>query len=344
MIEHLVLVHFIVLSNEHIRTLRESATPSCAFSVNILWNSKRQKHKKDCQNSSCGGKAQTTAMPPFIAEPFGSTTSVPSHPLCRLSFYLKCCSVGCGLDVAVDKQLTDYPNAHVLPIHLQSSIIRLALDVFDPRTLVGHSIFVDDNYRLMPRQRENAFFKLKQLPGDFQRDQSNLLQYPHQRPSREVMLCTTKWLHVFYTAPLLATINVMETPILPVARATPCSEYPMHTVCYPALSAKRASVSCNACSLPLHDADQYNCMTCCVGDSMTLCETCYYEGEHDQTHFFERIRRGQSAPEPSLLCQVEAISPCSEQQVSNSTYCCPVAVAIPIEQAHAMHGPAASLL
>jgi hypothetical protein len=195
----------------------------------------------------------------------------------------------------------------------------------------------------MPRQRENAFFKLKQLPADFQLDQSNLLQYPHQRPSREVMLCTTRWLHVFYTAPLLATIKVMETPILQAAvRATPCLEYPMHTVCYPALSAKRASVSCNACSLPLYDADQYNCKTCCGRDqhSTTLCETCYYEGEHDQTHFFERIRRGQSVPELSLLCQVEAISPCCEQQeVSNSTYC-PVAVAIPIEKAHAMQeGP-----
>jgi hypothetical protein len=300
---------------------------------------------------------------PFIAEPFGSTTAVPSHPLCRLSFYLKCCSVGCGLgldvdvDVDVAKQLTDYPNAHALPIHLQNSIILLALDVFDPRTLIGHSVFVDDKYRLLPRHRENAFFKLNQLPGGFQLDKNSksnlLLQYPgahhhhhhqeQQRPSRKVMLCTTRWLHEFYTAPLLATINAEETPPSPPStHATPCSEYPMHYVCYPALSAAERAfvvvVSCNSCRLPLHDADQYTCTTCCAGTSdstTTLCETCYYEGKHDQTHFFERIRRGQSTPEPSLLCQVKAISSCCEQEVSKSTDC-PVAVIIPIEQSHVM--------
>jgi hypothetical protein len=327
---------------------RESATPSSAVGINEHCGIRCQQKQGKRQTNTKGQQRiivpkatkapNYTTMPSFIAEPFGSTTAVPSHPLCRLSFYLKCCSVGCGLDVDIDKQLTDYPNAHVLPIHLQNSIIRLALDVFDPRTLIGHSIFVDDKYRLMPRQRENAFFKLNQFPSDLQLGQSNLLQFPRQRPSRKVMLCTTRWIHEFYTAPLLATIvHVEETPILPAARATPCSEYPLPTLCYPALSAERAAVVCTACSLPLHDADQYNCKPCCGRDTTTLCETCYYEGEHDQTHFFERIRRGQSAPEPALLCHVETVSPsCCEQEASYSTTYCPVAVAIPIEQAHAM--------
>ena len=84
------------------------------------------------------------------------------------------------------------PNAHVLLGHLQNSIILLALDVFDPRSLIRHSIFVDDNNILLPRHRENAFFKVNQLPADFQLDQSNLPQYPHQLPSRKVMLCSSR--------------------------------------------------------------------------------------------------------------------------------------------------------
>ena len=174
-------------------------------------------------------------MPSFIAESFWNTTAVPSHPLCQLSFYLKLCSVGCGLDVDIDKQKLGW---WTIPMHMFfQSILRNRSSFTWLSMFLTQEHWSDTPYLWMITigwclDREEMLLQAEAIARQFPTRSTEPVTISSSRViSRGNALCNATWLHLFYTAPLLATINMTETPILLAAWATPCPEYPVHTVC-----------------------------------------------------------------------------------------------------------------
>ena len=279
-------------------------------------------------------------MTSFTISSFGTVAVVPPIDVCRLSFYLKCCAVGCGLHSTLDKQLLDYANSQSLPLELQNKIVHLSLYEYNPSALIGHFIFVDDNKKIMPRHVENAFFRLEQVSRHW-----NSYDGAVRRKFRRVMLCTSRWLSEFFKAPLeeflnskrfLSTSNNMAVHNF--------VDYQAHARNWAGRDHGRRGVhkysiaTCYGCYRCLALSDQYRCKTCPKSRGRTLCNNCYHGGEHDQTHEFERLRPGSSLPE-SLHVQVQKLT------TVDANFCkiaysqlesAPTAVAIPIEQAEAL--------
>jgi hypothetical protein len=66
---------------------------------------------------------------------FGAET----FDVCRLTFYLKCCILGCGMDAVVDARFLDYANAHYLSAPEQLYVLQLALGEFSLDRLIRRS-------------------------------------------------------------------------------------------------------------------------------------------------------------------------------------------------------------
>lgn len=130
----------------------------------------------------------------------GTTTTVPNHDVCRLSYYLRCGTVSCGLDIIVD-ELLDYKNAHKLPRARQDAIFKLAYDDFDLETLVNTTIFIDDENALLPRNRSNEFYQISKV-SNILAVQENVLIGGEHKQVRKIMVCSTKWLEKYYVNPL----------------------------------------------------------------------------------------------------------------------------------------------
>ena len=70
----------------------------------------------------------------------GTKATVPNYDVCKLSYFMMCGTVGCGIDIIVD-ELVEYSKAHLLPEARQDSIFKLAYADFDDDALVGKTNF-----------------------------------------------------------------------------------------------------------------------------------------------------------------------------------------------------------
>jgi len=130
----------------------------------------------------------------------GTYTTIPDHDVCRLSYYLRCGTVSCGLDIIVD-ELLDYKKAHELPRVRQDAIFRLAYDDFDLDTLVNTTIFIDDENDLLPRGTNNEFYEVSKVSNILAVQEDILIGGEH-RQVRKIMVCNKRWLEKFYVNPL----------------------------------------------------------------------------------------------------------------------------------------------
>ena len=93
---------------------------------------------------------------------FGSETQVPDHDICRLSYYVKCCVVGCGIRMPLaDDTLLDYMTAHTLPLHMQELLKRMAFQELCLDRLLNSALIVDEQHLLLPFGTLNTFFEFK---------------------------------------------------------------------------------------------------------------------------------------------------------------------------------------
>jgi hypothetical protein len=176
-----------------------------------------------------------------IVRVFGSTTHVPDSDYCRLSYYLKCCILGCGIDFVFDLSLLDYQGdvASRLDQQGQEQLFHLAHTVFRVDILLNKVIFLDDENVLLPQGVSNAFYhdveeeeETTTVDSQFIQSQSSENPYDnttsgrgfhlgsppvslsaevegrrpdlqqHHHQSLKVMLCSTQWLDEFYVGPI----------------------------------------------------------------------------------------------------------------------------------------------
>jgi hypothetical protein len=174
--------------------------------------------------SAAGSTPAPTALrgedDPASLKEFGSSTTVPQNDICRLSYYLKCCILGCGFreaSIALPVEvIMDYNNAHRLPSSLQRAIYHIVMSDFHPQTLMNRVFFVDDSSTLLEPDTMNAFFEwsttisraLRMAEqgsggmgiGVISDEQGQ--HAPSPNVLRKLMVCTSSWLNEYCILPL----------------------------------------------------------------------------------------------------------------------------------------------
>ena len=295
---------------------------------------------------------------------YGAETYVPDHDICRLSYYLKCCTIGCGIDLFANLPLIDYQVAHLLHETLQDVVVRLALEVFKLDSLLNKAFILDENHVLLPLGTLNTFYKFELASNFFSIDPITVVA--GQRVEvHKVMLCTAKWMREYYILPLIRYQQRQQPPMRTTGSNTaPMDEtqfledhtQPQASTCA-AIDASNSNSSsrcrmshrnptshtsstscCAACRRPMgrqgvlvcQTSYYYRCMDC-PGD-VRLCEPCYMAGEHhDQTHAFAQLRHDGSNRPELLGAQVQALS-CSAEGNDCSALLpdLPLAIAVPV--------------
>jgi hypothetical protein len=298
-----------------------------------------------------GDSSPSSIMSNAKASFSGSKTAIPDYDVSRLSFYLKCCAMGCGLDLGIHPVLLDYVRAHLLPIHGQEYIFHLALRKYSPEALVNRAYFIDDHNVVLPAPLSNAFYEVDAVAGSFP-VQRQLTLAGETIPLVKVMLCTSTWINEIYIRSIWSLQQVLANSVL----ATPFNHSSCLATVSPSMDFVATSLHCGHCrgmashfcmcehGCPaLHSATttcqvlhfgclcrncgesqirgpRYQCLVCDNGHS--LCQHCYENGEHDQTHSFVRIERMGASP-VRLCAQVRLI--CDDSQDA------PMAIAVPID-------------
>jgi len=143
---------------------------------------------------------------------YGSETQVPDHDVCRLSYYIKCCVVGCGIRMPlVDDALLDYMTAHTLPNHLQELIKRIAFQELSLEKLLNSALILDEQHILLPYGTLNTFYEFKTASTYFTIN-SVSISSGRQECVHKVMLCTFNWLQEYYIYPFFR--QQQEDPLI----------------------------------------------------------------------------------------------------------------------------------
>ena len=131
----------------------------------------------------------------------GSSCTVPSHDVCKLSYFLHCGTVGCGIDIIVD-DLLDYEAAHRLSKVRQDAIFKLAYSDYDDDALLGKTIFpVEDGHPLL-KGSTNKFYSLEEVSSLIAVGSSKMLIAGQQTTVAKIMVCTKGWLTRYYDNPI----------------------------------------------------------------------------------------------------------------------------------------------
>jgi hypothetical protein len=147
---------------------------------------------------------------------YGAETNVPDHDICRLSYYVKCCVVGCGIDIPLlDETLLDYMTAHTLPPRLQELIKHFAYRELSLEKLINRAFILDEQHILLPRGTLNTFFEFKTASTYFTVNCFDI-DSGQQVHFHKVMLCTLKWLLEYYINPFFREqqANALLLPML----------------------------------------------------------------------------------------------------------------------------------
>ena len=130
----------------------------------------------------------------------GKRATIPPNDVSRLSYFLNCGTVGCGIDIIVD-DLVDYKNVHRLSSSKQDAIFELAYDDFDDDTLLGKTIFpVPDGHSLL-NGYNNEFYEIEEVSSLLAVDSSALIA-GQQTEVTKIMVCNKRWLEDYYYNPI----------------------------------------------------------------------------------------------------------------------------------------------
>lgn len=284
----------------------------------------------------------------------GKFVTVPDSDVNKLSYYLRCGTISCGLDIVVD-ELLDFQHVHKLSSDRQDAIFMLAFDTFDLETLGNKTIFLDDDNEILPHNTNNEFYELEQVQTCMAVQESVMIA-GQQKQVHKIMICNKKWLMKFYVEPLqrnesrirriMAAKNPgKEKPLTPgdvlaaaliqlligndgdeKSKARHCE----HCLgqdgvcdCENGCASKVESqcqvvhktVTCDLCMTTGIKGTRYNCRECYNFD---LCERCYESGQHaGGTHAFDRLARVGSNPvyvQPKKTLSIPAPATPSKQK------------------------------
>ncbi|CAB9520320.1 expressed unknown protein [Seminavis robusta] len=247
---------------------------------------------------------------------------IPQNGISKLSFYLSCATKACGLNIISDWKLLDFQRAHKRRRTRQEEILRLAISVHDIRTFLNKTIFVvaDDHELLKSGACSNLFCSLDSIASALGVEvNSQVTLRKHNVKVDKAMVCSKGWLDEYYYGPLKvnrvrlagilsggdepsrAAIMLVQSMLgrLEIESkhcehcrgldggACSCTEgcsRSAHSQC------RMVSIGCNGCRQRIQPgtAARFQCTTC---DDCDLCQECYNDGVHDQTHAFRCISR-----------------------------------------------------
>ena len=172
---------------------RQSPHPSAAVGTAATLSTQR--------HDEIGGES-STATPT-------ATAIVPEHDICRLTFYLKCCILGCGLldscpalAMLIHDRYIDYTKAHrALSLQEQLYVLNLVVGEFNLQRLINRVLFVDDSGELLPPNVSNSFYHVETV-STYLNIQPQLPLFSTAITLRQVMVCTSQWIHEFYALPI----------------------------------------------------------------------------------------------------------------------------------------------
>jgi hypothetical protein len=247
-------------------------------------------------------------QPPVLqhVSAYGSETLVPNDDICRLSYYLKCCVVGCGIDIGIEDDLLDYMNAHQLSAEQQEKILQHALSDLNALSLLNRAFILDDKHTLLPRGTLNTFFEIT-IASEYFSINSFTIATGQQVYIHKVMLCTLKWMNEYYIEPFVRYhqgnpiieidgTSVQEEDELSVGIMLDGDYTQQGLVVTPVWDhrgeahPKQLLRTCYGCTRTIL-LDQEPCYRCIDCKGTEYCQDCYNSGEHDQTHTFERVCR-----------------------------------------------------
>lgn len=131
---------------------------------------------------------------------FGTSTIVPNRDVNKLSYYLRCGTVDCGVDIIKD-DLLDYKNVHKLSSDRQDAIFLLAYDAFDLEALANKTIFLDDDNEILPRNKNNEFYKLERVQTCLAVQESVMIA-GQETELHKIMVCNKAWIMENYAEPI----------------------------------------------------------------------------------------------------------------------------------------------
>lgn len=300
----------------------------------------------DCARVSAQQNVIRYEQPPVLqsVSAYGSETLVPSNDICRLSYYLKCCVVGCGIDVAgMNADLLDYQTAHELPTEQQEQILRYSLSDLNLIHLLNRVFVLDNSHMLLPPGTLNTFFEFKTAASYFSINTFTAgIAAGQQMSTHKVMLCTFKWMKEYYLEPFLRyhqgcpivvvhATELQEEDEVSIALMLDQDYTQQGMVVTPYEKDKRKPPSsqpslmlrtCCDCSklISLNDEPCYRCVECIY---LEFCQDCYAAAKHDQTHTFERICRTSIE---SLSARVQAVRGNDHAFIPDA----PLALAVPV--------------
>jgi Zinc finger, ZZ type len=263
----------------------------------------------------------------------GKNVSVPNRDVNKLSYYLRCGTVSCGVDIIVD-ELLDFQNVHKLAVERQDAIFKLAFDTFDLETLANKTIFLDDDNTILPANTNNEFYELQRCQT-FMTVQESVLIAGQQKQLHKIMICNKAWLTKFYLEPLqrndsrirrimaaeekpktksLTAEDLLAAALIQLIIGNDEEKSTKNQHCdhctgqdgvcdcihgCPATAESQCQVvhktiTCDLCFTIGIKGARYQCQECYNFD---VCERCYERGDHaGGTHAFSRLARVGSNP------------------------------------------------
>ena len=124
--------------------------------------------------------------------------------IARVSFYLRCCVVGCALaNESIPMQLLDFTNVHSLPLQYQNLICQLAFgEEYGLCNLLGRIIHVDTNNQVLPRGTPMLF--LQAGTPEFHLAMNLLGVHSINLPAfynGNIIICSSEWLQTYHIEP-----------------------------------------------------------------------------------------------------------------------------------------------
>lgn len=143
---------------------------------------------------------------PRTYEDTGTSCAVPNNDVAKVSYYLHCVTVGCGLDIIVD-DLVDYENVHKLSQARQDSIFEVAYS-YSPKEMVGKTIFSDSD-QSFTSEKSNVFLKITECTSVVAVTSSIVLG-GKETEIKKVMLYTDSWLASYWAEPMKRNVYRIE--------------------------------------------------------------------------------------------------------------------------------------
>ena len=140
---------------------------------------------------------------------------VPETDIARISFYLRCCVLGCGLlKDRIPNNIIDFTKAQRLSYQWQDMICRMAFEGFALHKLQNRVIFVDTEHSVLPTGSSTMFLKSQTSES---RTAVNLLlantSSSIDLPSTfdgNIMICSSEWIEKHYVLPCQRYYNMMR--------------------------------------------------------------------------------------------------------------------------------------